>query len=419
MAEPQAAPADPVADVLRSVPVPNDVRAKAWNLYDGAANADDLAAGLKDLPLAQTVKAQLWRMKEAATQQPSDISLTIGGPVAPPILTPTGPAGFSNLSDTPDQPATVRAKLFDALDRNAMPRSGMDLAALLMQGDAGETVMNRVVAPVAAGVSRYGGAATDLLSSLLPAKVKAPLAILRELNPWSWNSPFTVAGREARDVAASGEAVIARADALAAHASKVVDRFMPNIGGVPDAGIPQGPLPQVPPSPVDRFMPNRGSVPDAGVPQGPLPQVPSSPVDRFMPNRSGVPDAGVPQGPLPQSGFDRYLPNRSGVGPSAPVPDIITNGIIPPPASAAVPPPAASAVISPGLQAAMQRTVAKIGTDETRALLTALQKGVPDLTPAEIQHSLALAEQGLSRAKILAAVKALRRTFSIASVLPK
>ncbi len=336
-------------------------------------------------------------------KQPSDIALTIGGgSVAPPIMTPTGPAGFSHLSDAPDEAASTRAKLFDALDRHALPRSGTDLAGLFLQGDAGLALTDRIVAPVVGAVGRYGGAATDLLSSLLPAKVKAPLAILRELNPADWNSPFTVAGREARRLSAHFEDI-------ASQAAKVVDRFMPNRSGVPDAGLPQGPLPRVPPSPVDRFMPNRGGVPDAGVPPGQLAPPAPPPLDRYMPNRSGVIDAGIPHGPLAQPGLDRYMPNRSGVAP--------VSGIIAPPVPA-VPTPVTAAVIPAPLQAAMQRVVAKLGPDKTRALLAALDKGLPDLTPPEIAHSLALAETGLSPAKILAAVKA-ARPFPISSVLPK
>lgn len=333
MAEPQQAAADPVADILRSVPAPDAVRADAWNRYEAATNADDLAAQLKDVPLARSVKAQLWSLKNAA--QPHDIALTIGAPTPPPIMTPTGPVGMGNTTDAADQPSGRIATLAAELERAALPRHGVDLAGLLLQQETGEALMHRLVmpalAPVIAGAARYGGATADLLTSLLPTKARAAIGILRDLNPSSWNSPLTIAGRDARAATQLARDVAAQVHPYMPNRSGVpdlgvptapllqpsLDRFMPNKAGLPDAGIPTGPLPQSSAVLVDHQMPNRPGVPDAGVPTGPLAQ-PS--LDRLMPNRAGVPDGGIPQGPLPQPAWsiDHVMPNRSGVPTTAP-----------------------------------------------------------------------------------------------------
>lgn len=50
---------------------------------------------------------------------------------------------------------------------------------------------------------------------------------------------------------------------------------------------------------VERYKPNVSGVPDRGIPQGDLPQSTAAMVDPHMPNVSGTPDGGIPQGEMP------------------------------------------------------------------------------------------------------------------------
>lgn len=272
MAEPQQAPADPVADILRSVPAPNDVRQQAWSIYDAATDADDLAEKLKEIPLARSVKQQLWNLKEAATAQPHDIALTIGAPSPSPILAPNplswrmgavGPVGMGNTTDAADQPAGRVAKLAAELEHAALPDTGFDLTGLLLQGEAGGALMDRVVSPVARGIGKYGGATVDLLKALLPARARAAVEILHGLNPGSWNSPLTVAGREAR-----------AANTLPAQNARAIREFF----GPETPAAPAAPI-RVNHAPPDVFERVNAAVRGEVAPG----------LDARMPNRSGVP----------------------------------------------------------------------------------------------------------------------------------
>lgn len=57
---------DPVADLLRKAPASDAIRAQAWQAFADAADEDDFAARVKTLALPNTVKAQLWELKERA-----------------------------------------------------------------------------------------------------------------------------------------------------------------------------------------------------------------------------------------------------------------------------------------------------------------------------------------------------------------
>lgn len=83
----QAQTTDPVADLLRSAPAPDAVRAAAWDAFEQTANEDDLATKLKPLALPTHVKAQLWDLKAAHPPAP------IAPPAAPgvPLVSRTGP----------------------------------------------------------------------------------------------------------------------------------------------------------------------------------------------------------------------------------------------------------------------------------------------------------------------------------------
>jgi hypothetical protein len=89
-----------------------------------------------------------------------------------------------------------------------------------------------------------------------------------------------------------------------------IERYMPNVSGIPDRGVPPEPLPQG--AGIERYMPNVSGIPDRGVPPEPLPR--GAGIERYMPNVSGIPDRGVPPEPLPQgAGIERYMPNVSGI----------------------------------------------------------------------------------------------------------
>ena len=73
-------PQDPVADRLRRAPIPDRLRADAWDAFEQATDADDLAKRLAKLPMPDAVKADLWDLK-------------VGQPIATP--TPSGAARAS------------------------------------------------------------------------------------------------------------------------------------------------------------------------------------------------------------------------------------------------------------------------------------------------------------------------------------
>jgi len=105
-------------------------------------------------------------------------------------------------SDAPDEGPTGLTRIGAMLEPMAYPHSMGDMAAMLIPSGGGAAV-DRLVSPIVKGAAKYGGAALEAGASLLPVKGRAALSVLRELNPSSWNSPLTVAGREGRAVAAS------------------------------------------------------------------------------------------------------------------------------------------------------------------------------------------------------------------------
>lgn len=114
----------------------------------------------------------------------------------------SGRAGHdTNLSDSPDE-QDWKAKLNDAMQSAAHPQSLGDLASLVIPSDAGALV-GRSLGPAKQAIAKYGGAVVDVGTSLLPARARSALGVLRTLSPTEWHSPLTVAGREARGVAAT------------------------------------------------------------------------------------------------------------------------------------------------------------------------------------------------------------------------
>lgn len=130
---------------------------------------------------------------------------------APSVARPTLDPSLSRLwgkpvvpppqSDAPVEP-NLPTQLVHGMASLAEPHDVADMAGLLIPGGGGAAV-SRLVSPIVKGAAKYGGAAVELGTSLLPAKARGALRMLSELNPTSWNSPLTVAGREGRAVAAA------------------------------------------------------------------------------------------------------------------------------------------------------------------------------------------------------------------------
>lgn len=54
-----------IQSILQNAPIPQAIRASAWDAYQGATDEDDLAARLNKLPIPNNVKADLWDAKRA------------------------------------------------------------------------------------------------------------------------------------------------------------------------------------------------------------------------------------------------------------------------------------------------------------------------------------------------------------------
>lgn len=66
-------PYDPLAGILARSPIPNTVRADAWDAFHDAENEDDLTQRLQKLSLPDRVKADLWDLK-ASGKGPAPVS---------------------------------------------------------------------------------------------------------------------------------------------------------------------------------------------------------------------------------------------------------------------------------------------------------------------------------------------------------
>ncbi len=78
------ADADPVADFLRKTPTTNLQRREAWQAFEDSSNADVLADRLKAMTIPREVKRGLWELKEAAAPMPvTEIAAPEYEPAAP------------------------------------------------------------------------------------------------------------------------------------------------------------------------------------------------------------------------------------------------------------------------------------------------------------------------------------------------
>lgn len=62
--------ADPVADLLRKTPIPDAIRAQAWDAFESAKDADELATALQAIKMPDVAKASLWDLKAQAAPPP-------------------------------------------------------------------------------------------------------------------------------------------------------------------------------------------------------------------------------------------------------------------------------------------------------------------------------------------------------------
>lgn len=131
--------------------------------------------------------------------------------------------------DGPQTPSTL-GKLNTMLQPMAHPQSLGDIGHLMMlpvdaTRSAAGSIIGGMIRPAGTALSKYGGAAADVATSFLPAKARSALGVLKTLSPTEWNSPLTVAGREARAHAGVADQVTRGADMYAMpRTSSVVDR---------------------------------------------------------------------------------------------------------------------------------------------------------------------------------------------------
>jgi hypothetical protein len=59
--------AEDIQSILTAAPIPQSVKADAWDAYHAATSADDLAARVNRLPLPKSIKADLWDAKSRET----------------------------------------------------------------------------------------------------------------------------------------------------------------------------------------------------------------------------------------------------------------------------------------------------------------------------------------------------------------
>lgn len=122
------------------------------------------------------------------------------------LATPTAADMLSRRRVTSDAPDAPPSAAIEALRGAAHPQTLGDIVSLLIPAGEG-AVIAKGASAVAAPVAKYGGAALDAAISLLPARTRAALEILKDLKPSEWHSPLTVAGREARASEASAKEV--------------------------------------------------------------------------------------------------------------------------------------------------------------------------------------------------------------------
>lgn len=134
-----------------------------------------------------------------------------------PRLNPHGPqpAPYAEGTDPGD---TAVGRLVTALNPFAHPaiidpnsHPGLDIVSMLMPSAIGTSVsgalhqplplLEKSLADYAGGVSKVAGGLGDMARGLLPPTVRRGFDVVREAAPWNWNSPLTVAGREAREAA--------------------------------------------------------------------------------------------------------------------------------------------------------------------------------------------------------------------------
>jgi hypothetical protein len=102
--------------LLKSAPIPDSVRADAWDAYHAAAGPQDLAARMAKLPLPNSVKADLWDQKNVETP-PVDMRPRNVGPAPKPETPPEQQGMFRSFYEGAIGPVIDMVK--DAFERKS------------------------------------------------------------------------------------------------------------------------------------------------------------------------------------------------------------------------------------------------------------------------------------------------------------
>ncbi len=124
MPDPQPV-ADPIADLLRGAPVPDPVRADAWDAFHQSAHEDEFAQRVQGLPLPDETKAQLWDHKAGVVRPPDFTAhaeiptadqLAAAQPLQPGTSVQLNPATLGTVPEQDMVPhGPLRAIPFDAV----------------------------------------------------------------------------------------------------------------------------------------------------------------------------------------------------------------------------------------------------------------------------------------------------------------
>lgn len=141
-------PQDPVADRLRTAPVPDAIKASAWDAYESATDADDLTKRLRALPLPDSVRADLWDLKASAASVASA-----------PMATQAAPQeSFGQRLKT----AAYNASPLPLFERKNLPMTGAVLASAASGGAAIPAI---ALAGLGGAIGETIGQASDVIQS--------------------------------------------------------------------------------------------------------------------------------------------------------------------------------------------------------------------------------------------------------------
>ena len=133
---------DPAEGYLRSLKIPDNVKADAWDAFHGSANEDDLTGKLNKLPLPNEARARLWDLKYASSSAPQGQDLTAQNAVIDRMLQETGQDKPSWTAPT-YRPGGAAAEF---IERAA--RSGVDYLKSQIPSSVGQLAEQTVLNPM-------------------------------------------------------------------------------------------------------------------------------------------------------------------------------------------------------------------------------------------------------------------------------